>query len=124
MVEIIQALECIGCGKLEGPRPCIGICQDRIVDLVYAQDYKDAVAQIELAQGQSKAFARLAKQLAWTTAHGGEWERSYRTLQEQARRILGAGHGPLSPTNTGKGTQEGSQGEGIAAPENGGSSPA
>ncbi len=88
MADIIQALECIGCGKLEGPRPCIGICQDRIVDLVYASEYKQAVARAELLQEQGKAFERLAKQLAWTTPRNGEWERSFRTLQEQARRVL------------------------------------
>ena len=87
----IEALECIGCGKIEGPQPCIGICQDRIVELVYAQQYKQALAQAEQAESKAKALDGLVKQLAWTTPRGGEWERSYRTLQDQARRILG-GH--------------------------------
>jgi hypothetical protein len=90
MSEYLEALECIGCGRLEGPQPCIGVCQDRIVELVYAKQYKDALAQAELAQRQAKALEGLIKQLAWTTPRGGEWERSYRTLQEQARRVLGS----------------------------------
>jgi hypothetical protein len=89
MSEYLEALECIGCGRLEGPQPCIGVCQDRIVELVYAKQYKDALAQA-LAQRQTKALEGLIKQLAWTTPRGGEWERSYRTLQEQARRVLGS----------------------------------
>lgn len=88
MSEFIEALECIGCGKLEGPRPCIGICQDRIVELAYAQEYKDALAQARRAEQQAKGLEALVKQLAWTKPRGGEWERSYRNLQEQARRIL------------------------------------
>jgi hypothetical protein len=89
MVEYLQALECLGCGRLDGPRPCVGICQDHIVDLVYAQDYKEALAQAERTQQQAKALEDLVRQLAWTTPRSGEWERSYRTLQDQARRIVG-----------------------------------
>jgi hypothetical protein len=89
-VEYLKALECIGCGRLEGPQPCVGICQDRIVDLVYAREYEGALAQAELARQQAKAFEALVRQLAWTTPRGGEWERSYRMLQDQARRILGS----------------------------------
>lgn len=88
MVEHLESLECIGCGRLEGPRPCVGICQDRIVTLVYAHDYKEALAQAELAHRQAKALEGLVRQLAWTTPRAGEWERSYRGLQDQARRIL------------------------------------
>ena len=91
MVEVMKALECIGCGRLEGPQPCIRICQDRIVELVYADAYKEAVAQSELADKRVNALEALVKQLAWTTPRSGEWERSYRSLQDQARRILG-GH--------------------------------
>ena len=88
MVEIIQALECIGCGRLEGPRPCIGVCQDQIVDLVYASDYKDALAQAELARKRAELMESVIRQLAWTRPSSGEWERSFRTLQDRARTAL------------------------------------
>jgi hypothetical protein len=88
MVEIIQALECIGCGKLEGPRPCIGVCQDHIVDLVYAADYRDALAQAKLARQRAAVMEALVRQLAWTTPRGGEWEHSFRNLQNRARTLL------------------------------------
>ena len=26
--ERIVAWQCIGCGRLEGPQPCVGVCQD------------------------------------------------------------------------------------------------
>jgi hypothetical protein len=58
------------------------------VELVYAFEYKQALAQAESAQHKAKALEGLMKQLAWTTPRGGEWERSYRNLQEQARKIL------------------------------------
>jgi hypothetical protein len=27
--ERIKAWQCIGCGRIEGAQPCIGICEDR-----------------------------------------------------------------------------------------------
>ena len=50
MVDYLKALECIGCRWLEGPQPCMGVCQDRIVELVYASSYKEALMRAELAQ--------------------------------------------------------------------------
>ncbi|HMT38900.1 MAG TPA: hypothetical protein PKD02_09455, partial [Thermomonas sp.] len=41
MVETIEGWRCIGCGKVEATRPCIGVCQDRKVELVAAEDYAE-----------------------------------------------------------------------------------
>jgi hypothetical protein len=79
--ERVTVWQCIGCGKIEGPQPCIGVCQDRKVELVYAQAHDQALAQ-------SKALVSLVRQLACTTPRAGAWERSYRALQEKARHIL------------------------------------
>ena len=97
MVDIIEALECIGCGRLEGPRPCIGVCQDQIVKLVYASVYKDALAEAELARRRAKTMETLLRQLAWTTPRSGDWERSFRALQERARTVLGSVEVALQP---------------------------
>ena len=40
-------------------------------------------------------LATLAQRLTRTTPHDDEWERSYRALQEQARRTLAAVGGDL-----------------------------
>lgn len=79
--ERILAWQCIGCGKLEAPRPCIGVCQDRPVEVVDAQTY-DAL------QAQLQEILPLLRQLALVTPHEGEWERAWRQLQGQARKIL------------------------------------
>jgi hypothetical protein len=36
MAERVTAWQCIGCGRIEGAQPCVGICQDRRTDFVYA----------------------------------------------------------------------------------------
>ena len=72
--ERIKAWQCIGCGRIENSAPCIGICQDRPQHFVYADDYERLEA--------------LVRQLATVTPRDGEWERTYRALQQRARKLL------------------------------------
>ena len=46
MTERVTAWQCIGCGRIEGAQPCIGVCQDRKTDFVYAGDYDEALAAL------------------------------------------------------------------------------
>ena len=77
----MKAWQCIGCGKIDGPQPCVGTCQDRKVELVYADRYDQLVARVETLE----ALLRL---LSNTTPRDGEWERGYRVAQERARKLL------------------------------------
>ncbi len=72
--ERLKAWQCIGCGRIEGHQPCIGICQDRPARFVYADEYE-----------RLEAFVR---QIAAITPRDGEWERTYRALQQRARSLL------------------------------------
>lgn len=89
-IERVTAWQCIGCGKIEGPQPCVGICQDRKVEFVYAADYGDALAELAHVRRQVDALAALVRQLAATTPRAGEWEHTYRVLQGRARATLQA----------------------------------
>ena len=90
MDEAFKAWQCIGCGRIEAPQPCIGICQDRKVELVYASELVAAREEAQGAVQSSQALKALVRRLAWTTPHDGDWERSYRSLQQQARQLLQA----------------------------------
>ena len=59
MVERIQGWRCIGCGKVDAPRPCIGVCQDRPVELVQAGDYDALRARAEELEAFAKLIAHL-----------------------------------------------------------------
>jgi hypothetical protein len=72
--ERIKAWQCIGCGRIEGHQPCIGICEDRPQHFVYADDYD--------------RLESLVRQLATVTPRDGDWERTYRALQQRARELL------------------------------------
>ena len=80
-MERISAWRCIGCGRLDAPQPCVGICQDRKVELVEA-------AELDRALGRIVELESVLSALAHTMPKEGEWERSYRSLQERVRRLL------------------------------------
>lgn len=88
MTERITAWQCIGCGRIEGAQPCVGICEDRRTEFVYAADYDEVLAQLALARKQTEVLAALVRQLVVTTPREGGWESTYRALQARARRIL------------------------------------
>lgn len=90
MTERVTAWQCIGCGRIEGTQPCVGICEDRRTDFVYASDHDEVLAQLTLARRQTEALAALVRLLAHTTPRKDECERTYAALQSRARRTLAA----------------------------------
>ena len=88
MADRFKAWQCIGCGRIDGPQNCVGICEDRKIELVYAFEHDAALAQLDIAQRRAAALEALVRRLAWTRPRADEWEHSYRALQEEARRIL------------------------------------
>ena len=81
MAETITAWQCIGCGRVDAPRPCIGVCEDRKVELVALGDY-------EAARSQRDAFASLLRLLIATTPSTGHWQDTYLAMQQRARSLL------------------------------------
>ena len=87
-IERIVAWQCIGCGRIEGPQPCVGVCQDRKVALVAADAYDAALARLAATEGRLAALESLARRMALSTPRNGEWEKSFRALQDEARRAM------------------------------------
>lgn len=88
MPERITAWRCIGCGRIEGAQPCIGICEDRKAEFVYAADYDRLVGELAQARLGLAAMTAVLRQIASTTPRSDGWERTYRVFQQRARRIL------------------------------------
>ena len=105
MTDYVKAWQCIGCGMIEAPQTCIGVCEYRRADLVYAFDHEQALAQAAAARRQADALMSLVRQLACTTPREGEWERSYRALQQEARHVLAV----LAHEGAGRGAPPGSE---------------
>lgn len=88
MTERIAGWFCIGCGRIEVPQPCVGICEDRPMELVRADDHDAAMARAEVVSRERDAVTALLRKLAAVTPREGEFERSYRALQSEARSVL------------------------------------
>ena len=88
MPETITAWQCIGCGRLEAPQTCVGICQDRKVELVSAWDHAEALVALEQAHERVAALEALLRKLAYVTPREAAWKDSYLGLQSDARRLL------------------------------------
>lgn len=84
----LTAWECIGCGRIEGAQPCVGVCQDRKINLVYASDHEEVLAQLAGLRTQMEELKAIVRRLACTMPRDGEWETSYRALHERAQRAL------------------------------------
>ena len=89
--DTIKAWQCIGCGRLEAPANCVGICQDRKVELVGAWDYAEVVVALEAASERIAALEAVLKRLAHVTPREATWKDSYLALQAQARKLLERG---------------------------------
>lgn len=98
-IPVITAWQCIGCGRLEAPQQCVGVCQDRKVELVAAVDFADTLAEAESLRERVADLTRVVRQLATVTPRHDQWQRSYESLQRRARAVLGIGDGAAPGAN-------------------------
>lgn len=84
----VTVWQCIGCGKIESPQTCIGVCEDHKVEFVYASVHDETLEQAALIRQHADALETVVRLLASTTPRAGGWEQSYRALQNQARQTL------------------------------------
>jgi len=84
--ERISAWQCSGCGRIEAPQPCVGVCQDKKVTFVAAEAYDAMAARLRQAEARLAELESLANRIALAKPREGAWEKSYRALQDEARR--------------------------------------
>ena len=80
--------QCIGCGRIEMPASCVGICQDRRIEIVSARDYADLRAALVDANTRIGALESLVERLANVTPREGAWKACFVALQADARQLL------------------------------------
>jgi hypothetical protein len=90
MTDYIQAWQCIGCGKIEAPQTCIGVCRDRKVFFIGKDEHEAALAQVECLRAQLRQAASMLLRFDRAVPRDDAWERSYRALQAQVREVLAA----------------------------------
>lgn len=87
-MERVKAWQCIGCGRIEAPQTCVGVCDFNRIEIVYGFEHEKA---LEAERSRAAGFEALARRIATVTPRDSEWERTYRALQEEARRLLADG---------------------------------
>lgn len=88
MAEILDAWQCVGCGKIEAPQPCIGICEDRALKIVAAGDYYAAVERAEAAERERETLKHLLRQVAHVRPADERWQETFEVFQRRARALL------------------------------------
>ncbi len=88
MAEHVKAWQCIGCGMIEAPQTCIGVCEHHKVEFVYADEHEATVAELTRTRAERDVLAAVVRRLARTTPRDDSWQRSYLALQAQARLAL------------------------------------
>ena len=84
-VNRIKVWQCVGCGRIDDPQPCVGICRDEKREYIPAADHDAAMAE---ARSELEVLRHIALELATITPRAGQWERSYRALAQRARKAL------------------------------------
>lgn len=88
MGDYIHAWQCIGCGKIEAPQTCIGVCRDRKITLVGMDDHQLALDEIQRMYGRLEQAQAMLARVAHTTPRDGHWHEAWQAVQEQARTLL------------------------------------
>jgi len=84
----IKAWECQGCGRIEAPQPCIGVCQDRAVEFVRSEEYEVLIERYSKLVEHNARMRELLVRLAGTHPRDGRWEKGYRALQARSAELL------------------------------------
>lgn len=85
---VFDVWRCIGCGRIEAPQPCIGVCEDRKARFVEFSDFAAVVSRLDDATDRIARLETIVRRLALVRPRAGQWERTYRALQAEARLAL------------------------------------
>ena len=97
MTDYIQAWQCIGCGRIEAPQTCIGVCRDRKVLMVGKDDYEQVRAEADALHARLAAIHAQLLRFGHATPHEDRWEAAWHALQAQLREVLTELAAPLPP---------------------------
>ncbi|RBP04133.1 hypothetical protein DFR50_1405 [Roseiarcus fermentans] len=87
-VEVIESWRCIGCGRVEASRPCVGVCQDRRARLVELDAFVAALDRVDRAETRAADLEAFVRLVATTRAKPGGAEATLAALQTRARALL------------------------------------
>ena len=93
--ETVIVWRCQDCGGVDAPQPCIDVCIWRPADWVDATSYESKRSRAAFDREVEQSLAGLLRRLAFATPRDGQWERSWRAVQSQARPSNQGDHAAL-----------------------------
>lgn len=88
MADYIQAWQCIGCGKIEAPQTCIGVCRDRKVFFIGRDEHERALAEVAALRAKLECARTMLLRFGLAKPGKGQHERAWQALHEQVREVL------------------------------------
>lgn len=79
---------CSGCGGIDAPQPCLGICIWRRIDWVNAQIYDREHKRAVAGRDTELRLRALLRPVASITPRERQWKLGWRTMRAQAQRSL------------------------------------
>lgn len=89
--ESVIVWRCQDCGGVDAPQPCIDVCIWGPADWVDAASYESGRSRAAVDREVEQSLAGLLRRFASATPREGQWERSGRAFQSQARLVLRSG---------------------------------
>jgi hypothetical protein len=88
--ERFRAWLCTGCGRVEAPQACLGVCLRHPEEVVRADRHAEAVSRAADADNDARALRGLVRRLAFTTPRKGHGAETVVALREAALALVGA----------------------------------
>jgi hypothetical protein len=98
MIDTIEAWQCIGCGRVEAPQTCIGVCRDRKVLLVGLADFEQVCAEADVLRARLLDIRSELQRFALAKPHAGRWDAAWEALQTSVRELLAGPAAELPPS--------------------------
>ena len=86
--DTIIAWQCVGCGRLEAPQTCVGVCKDRKVRLVAFEDYQREWIAAREAEERAEALTALVRRFVAVRPRQGGAAATLASFQAEARRLI------------------------------------
>lgn len=88
--EYVTTWWCAGCGAIDAPQPCLGICIWRPAEWVNRTAYEPERSRAAAERDAERILVRLLRRAAFVTPRDDQWERNWRALHADAREALRA----------------------------------
>ena len=87
--EYIPVWQCVGCGRIEAPQTCIGVCRDKKVFVIGKGEHQQALEQLAELRRQLAAARSQLQRFALCTPKQDQAGQAFAALQMQVRVLLG-----------------------------------